>query len=209
MAITVGQPAPDFTLHETPERQHRLSDYRGSHVVLVFFPGAFTSVCTTEMCALRDRLDQFSALEAQVIGITVDPPFVLDAWKAAHGVDYTFLSDYNREVVRADGVAIPALGGLPGYVAANRAVTIVDKEGVVRYHWVAESLGVEPDYTEIHATVGMKRDLSGSCRRIRRSPIDAEHDCDYCASRMRPGGRLAWCARRRSGPTPTTNWQCK
>ena len=153
MAITVGQPAPDSTLHETPERQRRLSDYRGSHVVLVFFPGTFTSVCTTEMCTLRDRLDQFSALEAQVIGITVDPPFVLDAWKAAHGVDYTFLSDYNREVVRADGVAIPALGGLPGYVAANRAVTIVDKEGVVRYHWVAESLGVEPDYTEIHATV--------------------------------------------------------
>ena len=66
---------------------------------------------------------------------------------------YAFLSDYNRDVVRAYGVAIPALGGLPGYVAANRAVTIVDKEGVVRYHWVAESLGVEPDYTEIHATV--------------------------------------------------------
>ena len=153
MAITVGQPAPEFTLHETLERQRSLSDYRGSHVVLVFFPGAFTSVCTTEMCALRDRLDQFSALEAQVIGITVDSPFVLDAWKAAHGVGYTFLSDYTRAVVHAYGVAVPALGGLPGYVAANRAVTIVDNAGVVRYHWVAESLGVEPDYAEIHATV--------------------------------------------------------
>ncbi len=92
-------------------------------------------------------------MNAEIIGITVDPPFALDAWKAAHGVDYTFLSDYNRDVVHAYGVAFPALGGLPGYVAANRAVTIVDKDGVVRYHWVAESLGVAPDYAEIYATV--------------------------------------------------------
>ena len=66
--------------------------------MLAFFPGAFTSVCTTEMCALRDRVDQLGALNAEVVGVTVDPPFVLDAWKAAHGVGYTFLSDYNREV---------------------------------------------------------------------------------------------------------------
>ena len=153
MAVTVGQPAPDFTLHETPDRQRSLRDYRGRHVVLVFFPGAFTGVCTTEMCALRDRIEQFGALNAEVIGITVDAPFVQQAWKAANNVAYTFLSDYNREVVTAYDVAFPGLVGMQGYVAANRAVTVIDRGGVVRYHWVAGSLGVEPDYEEIRTAV--------------------------------------------------------
>lgn len=153
MAITVGQPAPDFTLHETPQQQRSLSDYRGKNVVIAFFPGAFTGVCTTEMCALRDRIDQFSSMNAEVIGITVDPPFAQAAWKAANDVEYTFLSDYNREVVNAYEVALPGLAGMQGYVAAKRAVTIVDGEGIVRYHWVSESPGVEPDYEEVRAAV--------------------------------------------------------
>ena len=153
MAITVGQPAPDFTLHETPQQQRSLSDYRGKNVVLAFFPGAFTGVCTTEMCALRDRIDQFSSMNAEVIGITVDPPFAQAAWKAANNVEYTFLSDYNREVVNAYDVALPGLAGMQGYVAAKRAVTIVDGAGIVRYHWVSESPGVEPDYEEVRAAV--------------------------------------------------------
>ncbi len=153
MAIVVGRPAPDFTLHETLQQRRSLREFRGRHVVLVFFPGAFTPVCTTEMCALRDRLDAFGALNAEIVGITVDPPFVQAAWKAAHDVEYMFLSDYNREVVTAYGLAFPGLGGLDGYIAANRAVTVVDKEGVVRYHWVGGSLGVEPDYAEIQAVV--------------------------------------------------------
>ena len=153
MAITVGQSAPDFTLHETPQQQRSLSDYRGRNVVLAFFPGAFTGVCTTEMCALRDRIDQFSSMNAEVIGITVDPLFAQAAWKAANNVEYTFLSDYNREVVNAYDVALPGLAGMQGYVAAKRAVTIVDAQGVVRYHWVSESPGVEPDYEEVRAAV--------------------------------------------------------
>ncbi len=153
MAITVGQSAPDFTLHETPQQQRSLSDYRGRNVVIAFFPGAFTGVCTTEMCALRDRIDQFSSMNAEVIGITVDPPFAQAAWKSANNVEYTFLSDYNREVVNAYDVALPGLAGMQGYVAAKRAVTIVDAQGVVRYHWVSESPGVEPNYEEVRAAV--------------------------------------------------------
>ena len=153
MAITVGQAAPDFTLHETPQQQRSLSEYRGKNVVLAFFPGAFTGVCTTEMCALRDRIDQFSSMNAEVIGITVDPPFAQSAWKSANNVNYTFLSDYNREVVNAYDVALNGLAGMQGYVAAKRAVTIIDKDGVVRYHWVSESPGVEPDYAEVQAAV--------------------------------------------------------
>ena len=153
MAITVGQAAPDFTLHETPQQQRSLSDYRGKKVVLAFFPGAFTGVCTTEMCALRDRIDLFSDMNAEIIGITVDPPFAQAAWKAANEVNYTFLSDYNREVVNAYDVALPGLAGMQGYVAAKRAVTIVDKDGIVRYHWVADSPANEPDYAEVQDAV--------------------------------------------------------
>ena len=153
MAITVGQAAPDFTLHETPQQQRSLSDYRGKKVVIAFFPGAFTGVCTTEMCALRDRIDQFSDMNAEIIGITVDPPFAQAAWKAANEVHYTFLSDYNREVVNAYDVALPGLAGMQGYVAAKRAVTVVDAEGIVRYHWVADSPGVEPNYADIRDAV--------------------------------------------------------
>ena len=136
-----------------PQQQRTLSEYRGKNVVLAFFPGAFTGVCTTEMCALRDRIDQFSSMNAEIVGITVDPPFAQAAWKAANNVNYTFLSDYNREVVNAYDVALPGLAGMQGYVAAKRAVTVVDKEGVVRYHWVSESPGVEPDYAEVQAAV--------------------------------------------------------
>lgn len=153
MAITVGQAAPDFTLHETPQQQRSLSDYRGKKVVIAFFPGAFTGVCTTEMCALRDRIDLFNDMNAEIIGITVDPPFAQAAWKAANDVHYTFLSDYNREVVNAYDVALPGLAGMQGYVAAKRAVTVVDAEGIVRYHWVADSPGVEPNYTDIRDAV--------------------------------------------------------
>ena len=153
MAITVGQPAPDFTLHETPAQQRRLADYRGKNVVLAFFPGAFTGVCTTEMCALRDRIDQFTELNAEIIGITVDPPFAQAAWKSANNVSYTFLSDYNRQVVNAYDVALPGLAGMDGYIAAKRAVTVIDAEGIVRYHWVAESPGVEPDYAAVQEAV--------------------------------------------------------
>ena len=153
MAITVGQPAPDFTLHENPATRHSLSDYRGKNVVLAFFPGAFTGVCTTEMCALRDSIGEFQNMNAEVIGITVDPPFAQAAWKAANDVTYTFLSDYNREVVNAYDVALPGLAGMEGYVAAKRAVTIVDAEGVVRYHWVADAPVNEPDYDEVKAAV--------------------------------------------------------
>ena len=153
MAITVGQPAPDFTLHENPATQHSLSDYRGKNVVLAFFPGAFTGVCTTEMCALRDSIQVFDSMNAVVLGITVDPPFAQAAWKAAHNVEYTFLSDYNREVVNAYEVALPGLAGMQGYVAAKRAVTIVDGEGIVRYHWVSDSPANEPDYDEVRSAV--------------------------------------------------------
>ena len=149
MAVEVGQAAPDFTLYDTDRNQRRLSEFKGKNVVLAFFPGAFTGACTNEMCTFRDQLDQFNSLNAQVIGITVDPPFAQAAWASQNNVNYPFLSDFNREVVNQYGLAFPNLAGMEGYVAANRAVLIIDGEGVVRYKWVAPSPPTEPDYDEV------------------------------------------------------------
>lgn len=153
MAVEVGQPAPDFTLYDTDRKQRSLSEFKGKNVVLAFFPGAFTGVCTTEMCTLRDNIDQFNSMNAQVIGITVDPPFAQKAWTDQNKVNYPFLSDFGREVVNQYGLTFANLAGLEGYVAANRAVLVLDKSGVVRYKWVAPNPGTEPNYDEVKQAV--------------------------------------------------------
>ena len=153
MAVEIGQAAPDFTLHDTGLQQRSLSEFKGKNVVLAFFPGAFTGVCTTEMCTFRDQTDQFNSLNAQVLGISVDPPFSQKAWADQHNLTFPILSDFGRQVVNQYGVPLPNMGRMEGYVAAQRAVFIADKDGVVRYKWVADSPANEPDYDEIRRTL--------------------------------------------------------
>lgn len=149
MAVEVGQAAPEFSLYDQDRKERSLSEFKGKNVVLAFYPGAFTGVCTTEMCALRDRTDQFSSLNAQVLGISVDSPIAQKAWADANNLNFPVLSDFNRKVVSQYDVALPNFGGLQGYTAANRAVFVVDREGVVRYKWLAPSPANEPDYEEL------------------------------------------------------------
>ena len=153
MPAEVGSAAPEFSLYDTDRNVRTLSEFRGKTVVLAFFPGAFTGVCTTEACTLRDSVADLNGLNAQVVGITVDPPFSQKAWSDANSVNYPFLSDFNREAVNAYGVALPNLAGMEGYVAANRAVFVVDGEGVVRYRWDAPAPVNEPDYAEVRDAV--------------------------------------------------------
>ena len=153
MAAEVGQAAPNFTLFDTDRKPRELSEFKGKNVVLAFFPGAFTGVCTKEMCTLRDQLDQYNTMNAQVIGITVDPPFSQKAWMDQNNVTFPFLSDYNREVVNQYGVTLPGLAGLEGYVAAQRSVFVLDKDGIIRYKWVADTPANEPDYDEVRQAV--------------------------------------------------------
>jgi len=157
MAVEIGQSAPDFTLYDTDRKKRSLSEFKGKNVVLAFFPGAFTGVCTTEMCTLRDNVDQFNSLNAQVIGITVDPPFAQKAWTDQNKVTYPFLSDFKREVVNQYGLTFNNLAGLEGYVAANRAVLVLDKTGVVRFKWVAPDPGTQPNYDEVKQAVSSLR----------------------------------------------------
>ena len=154
MAVDVGQTAPEFTLHDTDRGRRSLSEFKGKNVVLAFFPGAFTGTCTTEMCALRDRMNRFNSLNAQVLGISVDPPFSQKVWAENNGLNFPVLSDFNRQAVNLYGIPLQDLAGMEGYVAAKRAVFVLDKGGVVRYKWEAPAPGNEPLYDEIEEALG-------------------------------------------------------
>lgn len=147
--IRVGERAPDFTLNSTDLKPRRLSDFLTQAVVLAFFPGAFTSVCTKEMCTFRDSLARLNNLKAQVVGISVNDPFSSKAFAEKNMLTFPLLCDYNREVVKLYGVELNDFAGLKGYTAAKRSVFIIDKQGVVRYVWVSDNPAIEPNYAEV------------------------------------------------------------
>lgn len=147
--IKVGQKAPDFTLTDSEFKSRRLQDLLIEKLVIAFYPGAFTSVCAKEMCTFRDSMARLNNLRAQVIAISVNDPFSNQAFAEANRLNFTLLSDYNREVVTLYGVELKDFAGFKGYTAAKRSVFILDEKGVVRYVWVSEDPGVEPDYREI------------------------------------------------------------
>jgi len=147
--INVGQKAQDFTLPDTDLKHRRLRDFLDKNVVLDFYPGAFTAVCTKEMCTFRDSLAKLSDLRAQVVGISVNDPFSNKAFAEANSLNFSLLSDYNREVVKIYGVSATDFAGLKGYTAAKRSIFIINRKGTVRYAWVSEDPRIEPNYEEI------------------------------------------------------------
>lgn len=150
----IGSEAPDFTLHDTNRELVTLSSFRGDKAVVVaFFPGAFTGVCTKEMCALRDSLAAFNEVDATVLGVSVDAPAANGGFAAKNELGFPLLSDYKRETVRAYGVALDDFAGLEGLTVAQRSVFVVDKAGKITYAWVAPNPGVEPDYDAVNAAV--------------------------------------------------------
>ena len=141
--------APDFNLKNTEKNDIALSSFKGKTVVLAFYPGAFTGVCDTEMCSLRDSMNSFNDLNATVLGISVDSPWANAEFAKKYEINFNLLSDYNRDVSRAYDMIFNGLGGLEGYECSNRGVLIIDGEGLIQYRWVAENPGVEPNYSEI------------------------------------------------------------
>ena len=147
----IGQNAPDFTLKNTAKEPISLSNYRGKTVILAFYPGAFTGVCDKEMCAFQDNMAKLNAAEATVIGISVDSPWANAEFARKYNLEFELLSDLDREVVTTYDATFVGLGGIEGYVSANRVVIVIDKAGVIQHRWVAENPGVEPDYDAIVA----------------------------------------------------------
>jgi peroxiredoxin len=152
MSLDVGTPAPDFTLPNQDREAVTLSAQRGHPVVLAFFPAAFSSVCTTELCTFRDRLSTLNRVNAQVYGISVDTFFTLKAFQNDQGLTFPLLSDFNKVVIRDYGVFNQDMIGLKGI--AKRAVFVLDKEGIVRYAEVLEDARNEPDYEAVFSTLG-------------------------------------------------------
>jgi peroxiredoxin len=153
VAAQVGQQAPDVTLVDYDRKAAKLSAMRGKPVVVAFFPGAFTGACQKEMCAFRDGLARFSALDAQVVGVSVDQPWTLKVFADQNQLNFPLLSDFNREAVKAFDVQDMKWGGglLPG--VAMRSVFVLDGDGVIRFVWVAPTQGTEPDYAAVEAAV--------------------------------------------------------
>ncbi len=151
--IRLGDKAPDFVLYDTEMKQRRLKDFLGKNIVVAFYVGAFTSVCTKEMCTFRDSLTKLNSLKAQVIGISVNDPFANKAFAQTNMLQFPLLSDYNRDVIKAYGIELHDFAGLKGYIVAKRSVFVVDKQGIVRYIWVSEDPHIEPNYDEVEKTV--------------------------------------------------------
>jgi peroxiredoxin len=150
LKLTIGDRAPGLVLFDQDKKVRNLEEFLGKrNVVLAFFPGAFTSTCTREMCTLRDSLAKFSALNAQVVGISVNDPWTLKGFANVNALNFPLLSDYTRETVRAYGVELPDFGGVRGYITAQRSVFILDKAGKIGFEWIAPQASVEPDYKSI------------------------------------------------------------
>lgn len=158
MALQVGDKAPDFTLPSKTADGPKLvslSDFIGQkNTLILFFPMAFTGVCTTEMCSVSQGLDAYASVNAEVLGISGDNPFAQEAWAQREKITVALLSDYEHNVARAFGVAydsfLPAMN-LPMGGVAKRSAFIVDKLGVIQYAQVSESPKELPDFHAISA----------------------------------------------------------
>jgi peroxiredoxin len=147
MSVEVGSKAPDFTLPNQDRQPVTLSEQAGKNVVLAFFPAAFTSVCTKELCTFRDSLSKLNDANAVVYGISVDTPFVLKEFAGQQHLNFPLLSDFNKEAIGKYGVRNEDMLGLKGI--SKRAVFVIDKDGVVRHKEITANPGVEPDYDKV------------------------------------------------------------
>jgi peroxiredoxin len=159
MAIKVGSKAPDFTLkskNATGLVDVKLSENFGKkNTVLLFFPAAFTSVCTKEMCDVSAGLGQYSNLNAAVIGISIDTPFAQEAWAKQEKINFPLVSDLNKTVIHAYDVVFPNLAGV-GDTAA-RAAFVIDKQGTVQYAEQTPTPKDLPNFGAVQSTLaGLK-----------------------------------------------------
>lgn len=156
MALKAGDKAPDFTLPSfTPSpdlAQISLSGLKGKNVVLLFFPQAFTGVCETQICTMSNDFNTYKDMNAEVLGISVDGTFVQKAFAEQKGIKIPLLSDFNKEVIRKYDV-VQAEFAHGQKETSQRAVYVIDKDGVIRYVEVTENPGVQVNFDGIKTAV--------------------------------------------------------
>lgn len=150
--MEIGHKAPSIDLYDTEKKKVSLSDYYGKNVIILFFPLAFTSVCTKELCSMRDTLSFYNNLNAEVIGISVDSLYTLSRFKAEQNLNFTLLSDFNKEASQAFDVLYDQFSyDMRG--VSKRAAFVIDREGVIRYAEVCETAADLPDFNAIQAAL--------------------------------------------------------
>ncbi len=152
MALQVGDFAPDFKLYSSEKQEVSLSDFKGKNVVILFFPLAFTGVCTTELCSVRDDISHYSGVNAEVLGISVDSLFTLEKFKAEQKLPFTLLSDFNKETSKVYGAFYEDFVlGMKG--VSKRSAFVVDTEGKIAYAEVLEDAGQVPNFDNVKAAL--------------------------------------------------------
>lgn len=151
MAIQTGQQAPDFTLKDTEKNEVTLSKQNGKNTVLLFFPLAFTGVCTKELCSVRDNFSDYNDLNANVYGISVDSSATLNKFRTEQNLNFPLLSDFNKDVAKSYDALYEDFFGMRG--VAKRSAFVIDKDGIVRYAEVLENAGDIPNFDAIKNTL--------------------------------------------------------
>ncbi len=152
MSIKVGDKAPEFTLSNTERKEISLGDFKGNkNILILFFPFAFTGVCTKELCSTRDNLKVYENMDAEVLAISVDSPFTLGKFKEENKLNFNVLSDFNKNVSNTFGAIYEDFLGFSG--VAKRSAFVVDKNGFVRYAEVLDNAGDLPNFEAIQSTL--------------------------------------------------------
>ena len=153
MAVEIGQQAPAFTLYNSDRSKVSLSDYQGKNVVLLFFPLAFSSVCTAELCLVRDNIGLYNDANAQVLAISIDSLYVLNKFKIDQNLNFPLLSDFNKDTAEAYGVLYETFPAFEMHGVSKRAAFVIDRTGIVKYMEVCATPGDQPSFEAIGQTL--------------------------------------------------------
>jgi glutaredoxin-dependent peroxiredoxin len=147
MSIQTGDKAPGFSLYSSEKQLVHLADFKGRNVVLLFFPLAFTNTCTKQLCSARDEMEVYNALDAEVLAISVDTPQSLARYKQDNQFNFTLLSDFNKDTIKAYDAIYEQFGH--NMKGVGKRAFVIDGEGIVRYAEVLENAGNIPDVDAI------------------------------------------------------------
>ena len=150
MPIITGQLAPDFSLFDSEKNKVNLSDFKKKNVLLLFFPLAFTGVCTKELCSIRDNITLYNNADAQVLGISVDSLYVLNKFKEEQHLNFPLLSDFNRQASKAFDVLYETFPSFEMQGVSKRAAFVIDKEGIIQYAETCPTPRDLPDFEAIN-----------------------------------------------------------
>lgn len=150
--LKTGDKAPAFRLFSDAKEEVSLANYQGKNLVVLFFPVAFTSVCTEELCQMRDQLAEYNSMGSEVVAISVDSPFTLERFKKDQQLNFPLLSDFNKDTSRAYGSLYQDfVMGMKG--VSKRSAFVIDKDGVIRYAEVLDNAGEMPNFEAVKETL--------------------------------------------------------